>query len=579
MSKYLILIIFIIFIAYANSLLGDFVYDDHFVIVSNNFIKSRENITSLFNQRYLSHPTEMTFDMGAYNIGSGETTYRPVATLSYFLNYALFKLNPRGYRLANILLHVINVILIYLLLNALFNNQRLSLFSAILFGIHPINAGVLNCTAFRPNTLAFLFSVLSIILYFKYKAVSGKMRWAYLPLSLFSFLLAAFSKEIAIILPLALIVCDIFYVNFHFRRILRSLKIYLLYFIVDIFYAFVYFLVFPPQQEIIQISASYHSLLYNFLRMLNVLGIYFKDTLFPKDLVPVFSQIPIHYSGIILATIIVLFSAYIVLKKLRSSKELAFSVLWFFIWFLPVNNFIYSLRISIAHRFLYIPFLGLTTAFSIFLIKIWDGKCKFLSNMFLLRRTLFFACFIYFLIFTVSENVNWRNDFFLYSAICKKDPLSTKAHASLGITLLIYGNEQEAENEFNTVLSLSKDPWLFRPFSFSLASIYLGKSYVKKGEYSKAEQMYLQALEVFPNSARIYTELGICYRQQGLYKKALDYFNKAKQINPAFTPAYIDSGITYKLMHKYSDAKAQFLRALEIYPESKEAKDNLNQLK
>ena len=578
MKKHFILIILIIFIAYANSLVGDFIYDDYFVIVDNDFIKSWRNTSLIFDRRYLSHPMEMTFNMGTYNIGSGETTYRPVVTLTYFLNYALFKLNPRGYRFTNILLHIINAILIYLLLNALFKNQLLSLFSALLFGIHPLNAGVVNCTGFRPNVLVFLFSVLSIILYFKYRVISSKQRRTYLFASLLSFFLAIFSKEIAIVLPLALIAGDLFHTNFQFRKILINAKIYLLYFIIDIFYVFIYFFVFPPQQKIIQMPITVGSFFYNFLQMPYTLGAYLKDILFPKDLVPILSPITLHYTWVILAVIIIAFSAYVFLMRLKALRGVAFSVLWFFIWFVPVSNFIYSLRIFVAYRYLYIPFLGVTCAFGLFFIKIWNKNCKFLSNMFLARRIFVLSCFAYFLIFTVSVNVSWRNDVLLYSSICKKYPLSATAHAGLGVALLKYGKEEEVEKEFNTVLSLSRNPELFRPFSFALASIYLGRLYNRRGKFSKAEQMYLQALGVFPNSARIYTELGSCYNKQGLYGEALDYFNKAKHINPRFLPAYINSGISYKLMHKYSDAKNEFLGALEIYPQSKEANDNLSQL-
>ena len=578
MKKHFILIILIIFIAYANSLLGDFIYDDYFVIVDNDFIKSWRNMSLLFEQRYLSHPMEMTFNMGAYNIGSGETTYRPVVTSTYFLNYALFKLNPQGYRFTNILLHAINAILIYLLISILLKNRLLSLFSALLFGIHPLNAGVVNCTGFRPNVLVFLFSVLSIILYFKYRAIASKQRRTYLFVSLVSFFLALFSKEIAVVLPLALIACDLFYTNFQFRKIIANAKIYLLYLITDLFYAFVYFFVFPPQQKIIQMPMSGNSLFYNFLQIPYCLGAYLKDILFPKDLVPILSPVRLGHAWIILAVIIIAFSVYLFLRRPKALREVTFSMLWFFIWFLPVSNFIYSLRIFVAYRYLYIPFLGITSALAFFLIKIWDKNCKFLSNMLLARRIFVFSCFAYLLIFTVSVNVSWRNDVLLYSSICKKYPLSATAHAGLGVALLKYGKEEEVEKEFNTVLSLSQNPELFRPFSFALASIYLGRFYNRRGEFSEAEQVYLRALEVFPGSARIYVELGSCYRQQGLYREALDYFNKAKRINLRFLPAYINSGITYKLMHKYSDAKNEFSKAQEIYPQSKEASDNLDQL-
>ncbi|MFH1577563.1 MAG: tetratricopeptide repeat protein [Candidatus Omnitrophota bacterium] len=572
MKKHLILIIFVILAAYAGSLSSGFVYDDFAIIVHNNFIKSWRNIYMLFSQRYISHPMEVIFNMDTYNIGAGESTYRPVATLSYFLNYRLFKLNPWGYRLTNIVLHIINAILIYFLIRLLFKKDNLALCSAVLFGIHPVNAEVLNCTAFRPNILVFLFSLTSIFLYFKYKDASGnRQKPFFLLLSLFSFLLALFSKEIAFILPVALILCDLFYIKFDFKKIFTNFRIYILYFLVDAFYLVVYFFIFTPTLKITQSFELYNGV----LSMFDVLGRYLQYMALPVSLIPRELGAPlllISYWRIVFAIGVATLCVYLVVRRWRHMPEISFSILWFFIWLLPINNFLYSLRIPIAFRFLYIPILGFSIALAVLLIKIWDRNSRFLPALLLLRRALVILVFGYFLLFTISGNIIWKNELVFYSFAIEKYPLSTNAHSALGATFAKYGERHEAQKEFNTVLSLSQNRNLFMPFPYALASAYLGGFYLADGEYSRAEQMYLQALEVFPHSARIYTELGNCYQKQGLYKKSLEYFKEAKKINPRFTPAYINSGITYELMHKYLAAKQEWELALEIYPGATEAR-------
>ncbi len=569
MSKYLLLIIVITFIAFANSLLSDFVYDDYVVIVNNDFIKSWKNTGLMFSQRYLSHPMEIAFNEGAYNVGSGEATYRPIATLSYFLNYHFFKLVPWKYKLTNILLHISNAILAFLLLNILFNNYILSFFSAIFFSVNPVNLEVINCTALRPNVLAYTFSVLSIILYFKFKAKSYKQRWLYLSGSLVSSLLAVFSKEIAVVLPLGLIVCDIFYEKFDFKRIFSSIRIYSLYFLIDVFYLLVFFFVFPPQQMVLE-KWRIHE---NLFRMFNVLGIYLKDILLPIGLVPIelgYLIPPISFWRIIFAVCFTSLCVYIIFKKTRKVPEVSFSIIWFFIWLLPVNNFLYTLRITAAHRYLYIPILGFSIVLSSVLIKIWDRKSGWLPNLFVFRRALIFSMITYFIIFTISGNIIWKNNLFLNSFVAEKYPFSSAAHISLGITYTNFGNYEDAKKEFNMVLS--QDSIALNPFDLANAYLYLGKIYIAETKLKEAEEVYSKALKLFPNSARIHTELGILYGQKGLYEKSLEYFNKAKDINPSFTPAYINSGISYINMHDYLKAKNEFFKALDIYPESKEAK-------
>src|SRR3972149_1946991 len=72
---------------YLNSLSNQFVYDDEFTIVTNYFIKTWNNFPLLFNSDYFKL--------------SGELSYRPVVTLSYFIDYTLWKLNPFGFHLPN----------------------------------------------------------------------------------------------------------------------------------------------------------------------------------------------------------------------------------------------------------------------------------------------------------------------------------------------------------------------------------------------------------------------------------------------------------------------------------------------
>src|SRR3990172_10267349 len=79
------LILLISISIYSNTLKNGFVYDDEFTIVNNTLIKNFGNISKLWTKEYF-----MT---------SAEMSYRPVVTLTYFLDYALYGLKPYGYHL------------------------------------------------------------------------------------------------------------------------------------------------------------------------------------------------------------------------------------------------------------------------------------------------------------------------------------------------------------------------------------------------------------------------------------------------------------------------------------------------
>ena len=97
--KHIVLIMIIGFVVYSNSLKDPFIYDDNSNIVKNVFIKDWGNLSELFSSRYFSL--------------AQEKTYRPITTLSYFIDYSLWELNVIGWHVTNIVLHLINALLVY----------------------------------------------------------------------------------------------------------------------------------------------------------------------------------------------------------------------------------------------------------------------------------------------------------------------------------------------------------------------------------------------------------------------------------------------------------------------------------
>jgi len=122
--KHIVLIMIIGFVVYSNSLKDPFIYDDNSNIVKNVFIKDWGNLSELFSSRYFSL--------------AQEKTYRPITTLSYFIDYSLWELNVIGWHVTNIVLHLINALLVYYLLLLILSDYNVSFITALLFCLHPI---------------------------------------------------------------------------------------------------------------------------------------------------------------------------------------------------------------------------------------------------------------------------------------------------------------------------------------------------------------------------------------------------------------------------------------------------------
>lgn len=80
-------------LTFFNVLFNGFVGDDEVVIVRNDFYKSLNNIGHLFDNEYIAHSEDYFVNQKAY-FSSGEISYRPVVSLSFFWDYLIWRLNP-----------------------------------------------------------------------------------------------------------------------------------------------------------------------------------------------------------------------------------------------------------------------------------------------------------------------------------------------------------------------------------------------------------------------------------------------------------------------------------------------------
>lgn len=185
-------LIILSFAAYLNVLSNTFVFDDVYVISGNYFIRDWQNVFGLFTSKYFA--------------ASGELSYRPVVTLSYFVDYSLWHLNPMGYHLTNIVLHTLNSALLFFLVWRMVRNMPLAFLAATFF----ITAFLLYVKLPASNKFMYRTEMLHSVQHDSVcHSKRGEESKFYLyPLSLLSYLFALFLKEMAITLPLLIFFFD-----------------------------------------------------------------------------------------------------------------------------------------------------------------------------------------------------------------------------------------------------------------------------------------------------------------------------------------------------------------------------------
>jgi len=331
---------------YLNSLGNTFVYDDYLTITNNYFIREWRYLSAFLNQKYFAI--------------SNELTYRPVVTLSYFVDYAIWQLRPWGYHLTNLVIHIFNVYLVYFAVYYLFKNHASAFISCLLFSIHPIFSEAINAISYREDLLSASFLLAAFILFIKYRKSTNRRYFIiWYALSLLTYLLAMLSKETAAVLPFLILSYDLIFqknhiVNLH-NRTRRLAANYTGYVVIGGFYLFLRFYLFHNPGE----SVSYpgNSVFVNFILMTKVLGYYVKLFFIPAPLNADYI-VPLTFSptdaAFIISIILLIITAILLVKKCRLSSVWTFSTIWFFITLLPVLNII-PINNIMAERYLYIP--------------------------------------------------------------------------------------------------------------------------------------------------------------------------------------------------------------------------------
>ncbi|MFN3966660.1 MAG: hypothetical protein ACK4JE_03055, partial [Endomicrobiia bacterium] len=134
------------FVCYWGALKNPFIWDDEETVVSNQFIRKWSNLPKIF-----------TYSLFGEKF-SGASFYRPIQTASYFIDYAFWKLNPAGYHLTNLLIHILNTFLVFLIFRKLpvLNEFKITkaFFISLIFLIHPVQTESVVYVSGRGDLLA-----------------------------------------------------------------------------------------------------------------------------------------------------------------------------------------------------------------------------------------------------------------------------------------------------------------------------------------------------------------------------------------------------------------------------------------
>jgi protein O-mannosyl-transferase len=197
--------------SYCNSLGAIWTLDDVPNILQNQRIQIEDlRMESIFRSFFLSPALEP---------GGELRISRPVAQLSFALNWLLGKNSPIGYRLVNIAVHFLTAFFLFLTVCELLRTPALSgkyegaesiaLLSALLWAANPIQSQSVVYIVQRMSSLACLFYLFAMWSYIRGRLGSPECRWRWFAAALIGFAAAVGSKENALMLPAALVLVEV----------------------------------------------------------------------------------------------------------------------------------------------------------------------------------------------------------------------------------------------------------------------------------------------------------------------------------------------------------------------------------
>ena len=555
-------------LVFGNTLGHEFVYDDMKTIVNNPHISDFGGNLPHF------------FDRTFFVISGGEASYRPLPTLSYFVLHQIFGADPLGYHLFSLLLHGANAALVFMLLLFLQSRRWVAFSAAMLFLVHPVVTEAVNCVSFNEDLLATFFFLTALIAAVRSGSREGSTRlWLEL-VSWTSFALALLSKEMALTLPLVVILQVAIFktspesqgvIAHLFTKLRARFRIHIGYLVVMFGYLYLRFYLLVSTSGPVTDGVP---LLKRLVFIPAQVLVFLKPIVFPFHLSAEYVHAyPGHFWDPVNLMALLLVAGLVFCGWLMGRKNAAvsFGIGWFLVTLAPVLN-LYELINPVAERYLYLPMIGVATAIVSALAVALPVDDAVRSKWAHRISGVIIAVLVVGLgISTYKRNSIWHDNFTLFSETVKRVPGSPRVRGGLGLAYQQMGRLPEAAREFQRAIELN--PKLVN------AHFSLGNMYEQAGRTEEAIAAYEQAAALDPDFLNVQFNLAGLYVKRGRLEDALNAYTRHLRSSPKDIEARNNLGVVYAMLGRLADAEDQWRKVLVTAPDNQNARANLKKLK
>lgn len=533
--------------------------------------------------------------------------WHPLTMLSLEIDGTLWGIDPAGYHATNLILHVFNVVLLFVVLNQMTASVGCSGWVAALFALHPLHVESVAWVSERKDVLSTLCFLLMLLAYVRYVRHSGMIRYLSV---LVLFAIGLLAKPMLVTAPVLLLLLDYWPLkrlesrpagpkgSDVLRKTFRSLFLEKIPFLV---LSFADGIVTILVQGKARHNVADLTIATQIANVFNAYLWYLQKTIVPTGLIAFYPHPSknLPWTLVMIGVIVVLLVSIWAYRQRRTKPYLLVGWSWFIISLLPVIGLIQVGIQAYADRYAYIPHIGLFVAI-VWEIHAWVAGAKWrqVASTAGLTVCVFVCGWL-----THLQIAYWTNAETLWRHALDVDPNNGRAHTQLAIELANLGEFEQADRHMEQGFRLATGKPLASTYfnwaralnglqrdrdeeeklrmaiklepEFIAALVELWNLLVKQGRHQESETIAKQLVRAYvsranknPKSIEWQLLVGDVQLKMGSADQALPYFERAVTLNPKSDVAHVGLGTAQMQLGRTNEAKASFLRAMELRPEN-----------
>ena len=502
--------------------------------------------------------------------------WHPLTWLSHMLDCEFYGVRAGRHHLTSLLLHLVNTLLLFLVLERMTGKLLASSFVAALFALHPLHVESVAWIAERKDVLSALFWMLTLWTYVRYTERRTINRYLAV---LFFFALGLLSKPMLVTLPCVMLLLDYWPLgrlhvglpSGHWHRRDNSLEVHhpgssthriilekVPFFALAAVSSSVTFL--SVQVEGVVGTLESYPLEVRVANTLVSYLVYIGKMIWPHPLAVLYPHPgmwpawQVAGAGLLLAGVSVL-----VVLGMRRYPYLGVGWFWYLGTLVPVIGLVQVGTQGTADRYTYIPLIGL------FIMIAWgipDLLARWRNRKTVLALSAGLLLVI-FMVVTRSQIHRWHDSVSLFEHTLSATAGNFRIHDNLGSALIRQRKYEEAIAHYTESLRI-------KPGNPG-ARYGLGNALIHQRKYEEAIAHYTESLRIKPGDAVAHHGLGVALGRLERFEEAIDHFTQALRINPQDVGSHFNKGNILARQGKYHEAIAHFTEAVRIKPDYAEA--------